>query len=536
MPMEQSNLGLQLPTAFLESDMSSSTSSLRESSDCDMFGMEEEDDKLTLTGGSDPNDTDSSAVDQDSLTMDRRSRRKRSMQRLAAKNKTLKASLAQAKADLAMERHNRAMIDQIYLKIKKELNDKLEAEEIKVADLKGDLEQMTAEMNELKEQLAKEKENKRDQEDRNRSKNASMGSYKIGYDHSNYSLTSGLGGGLMLHHSNFLSRQDEEDEFYYPLVSAAHGSNVSSTITAASVTPSRNDDDNEGSVGNPLDRDDDSLKTSAERDTNERQEDKEKAEDVEKKVTFLEEPQNIPVYSPSQHASAQVDRTHKSEDHSDNEDNEPIDDDRMDDEQEAPCTMMELMIKRQQEHSKASSCGEDEEVQDSPADANETFDSMAHKFLYQALHAKFTPARTILQLDDLLLKYDAPPEELILVLTQESMRWWENERLEAGGPVTGGWGVKAVKEAVEAKFKAIYVPLLLNYVASHQEQRMLLDKLAQTANSSHTWKRNHPAQLVALYQFDVLDADAILEWWHLLKEPQGVLGHGDDLRSMVRRN
>jgi len=44
------------------------------------------------------------------------------------------------------------------------------------------------------------------------------------------------------------------------------------------------------------------------------------------------------------------------------------------------------------------------------------------------------------------------------------------------------------------------------------------------------------AQLVALYRFDVLDADPILEWWRLLKEPEGVFGHSGGLRSMVRRH
>ncbi|KAF9952089.1 hypothetical protein BGZ65_005519 [Modicella reniformis] len=551
------------------SSTSFSSSSVRETcSDSDTLVTEEEDDKSTFLGGgdggsggggaSDSNDTDySSAVDVDdssslAMDMDRRSRRKRSMQKLMAKSKMLKASLTQAKADLTMERHNRAMIDQIYLKIKKELNDKLEAEEIKVANLKAELKEL------------KEKHTKEDEEDSSKSEDKDSSSYRIGYDSSNYSsLTLGLDEGLMFHHSDFLNGQDEEEYNEAVVVSSMDGSNVSSSVTAvspSSSSPSSVSGTNSSS-GDKQQTNGDVLQLNALSDAEQNTTDagflskemhedmmeEKAAEDVEKKVTFREEPQAIPAHGPLPHSPLAEEEAaginlakgghscNDGEDDNDEEEEEEADDDNVHDEQEeAPCTMMELMIKKQQQQQGPRNNAEDEEIQDLPADANETFYSMAHKFLHQALHAKFTPARTILQLDDLLLKYDAPPEELVLVLAQETMRWWENERLETGGPTMGGWGSGTVlipetgdsvnaREAVESKFKAIYVPLLLNYVASHQEQLMLLNKLEQTANSSELWKRNHPAELVALYKFDVLDGDAILEWWRLLK---------NELRSM----
>ncbi|KAF9961582.1 hypothetical protein BGZ70_008247 [Mortierella alpina] len=488
----------------LDSDMSS-TSSLREGSE-----FETDDDKGILGGSSDSNDTDSLLGD--AVELDRRSRRKRSMQRLVAKNKMLKSSLLQAKADLAAEKHSRAMLDQIYLKIKKELNSKLEAEEVKVAHLKADLEQMTQEMNELKE------------------KSTPRTSYKIGYDSSPYSLSSGLGG-LMLHHSNLIDSQDDSDEF---IMTSRRNSASTTTTTTTTTCNAKAELSTEASLTSPpesLDEEEEHILPPIGWRANESKETPNPAEDdcvsvvdeSPKKLAFLSTSANTLTRTLSPRPAAKADL------------NEDSDTDNSED--EAPCTMMEILIKKQ--HSQSP----EDDIQDPPADVNETFDSMAHKFLHQALHAKFTPARTILQLDDLLLKYDAVLDNLVLVLAQEFMKWWEHERSQAGGPAIGGWGTGTVlipetgvrvsaKVAVESKFKAIYVPLLLNYVASHQEQMLLLEKLEQNAKTNARLMRNHLAQLMALYKFDVLEADAILEWWKLLKEPEGVFGHGDGLRSM----
>ncbi|KAF9899996.1 hypothetical protein EC991_008037 [Linnemannia zychae] len=482
-------LGLGLcPPCATESDISSN-SSMRESSDYDTLETEDDDKGIP---GSDSNDTDS--VVDDAMALDKRSRRKRSMQRLIAKNKTLKSSLQQAKADLAAERHNRAMIDQIYLKIKKELNSKLEAEELKVIELRGELEQMTKEMQEIKEKST---------------------SYKIGYDSSAYSLSSGLGG-LMLHHSNIPDCDEEEEEEEETSLKVEKSNKTKENSSPSHGWQDRWHINEEGKVAAEDNLINDSKIA-------------EQGDDSEKKVSFLATPIDTPARTrsplpmPAESDDEQEDEEEYEGDDSDSED--------------APCTMMEMLIKKEQSQSS------EEETQDVAADADETFDSMAEKFLHQAICAKFTAARTILQLDDLLLKYDAISENLVMVLTHELTKWWEKERVEAGGPAAGGWGTGSVlipetgdrvsaKVAVETKFKSVYVPLLLNYVASHKEQMMLLEKLERYAKANDKWMRNHTAQLMALYKFDVLDADAILEWWRLLKEPQGVFGHGNGLRSM----
>jgi hypothetical protein len=425
------------------------------------------------------------------------------MQRLVAKNKTLKSSLQQAKADLAAERHNRAMIDQIYLKIKKELNSKLEAEECKVANLRAELEQMTQEMQQYKEKST---------------------SYKIGYDSSAYSLSSGLGG-LMLHHSNIpdCDEDEEEDDDEEVFIQAEKSSRTNEDSSPSSGWRDRWHTQDEKST--VVEDRANNTKIAAV---------SEQGDDSERKVSFL----TTPIETPARTRSPLPITTESNNEEQQDEDEYEGDDSDDDEGEDAPCTMMELLIKKEQSQSS------EDDIQDLAADANETFDSMAEKFLHQAIRAKFTAARTILQLDDLLLKYDAIPEELVMVLTHELTKWWETERVEAGGPATGGWGTGSVlmpetgdrvtaKVAVETKFKSVYVPLLLNYVASHKEQLMLLEKLERNAKASDKSMRNHTAQLMALYKFDVLDADAILEWWRLLKEPQGVFGHGNGLRSMV---
>ncbi|KAG0358022.1 hypothetical protein BG005_002823 [Podila minutissima] len=499
-PAAELDLGLCPPA--VDSDVSCN-SSLRGSSDC------EDDDKGLL--GSDSND-DSVLEEEDPFALDKRSRRTRSMQRLVAKNKTLKSSLAQAKADLASERHNRAVIDQIYLKIRKELNAKLEAEELKNVNLRAELEQMTMDMQDLREK-------------------SQSSSYKIGYDSSPYSLTNGLSGigGLMLHHSSIIDDQDDDDVDDGPIIRNVSDRRTASDFLDGNKDISAEQDDDEDSACYLQDESFGFGKTRKSLDKVETDEENgevsKDSKPVDRKVTFVTPDSNT---SPTPPPTASIGGSALAHDNRD--DNE-------DESDEAPCTMMEILMRKQRSQSP------EDQVQDPPADVNETFDSMAHKFLHQALHAKFTPARTILQLDDLLLKYDAVPENLVFVLVQEFMKWWEAERIEAGGPVSGGWGTGSVlmpdtgdrvsaKNAIETKFKAIYVPLLLNYVASHKEQMILLEKLENYARSSDKLMRNHVNQLMALYKFDVLDADAILEWWKLLKEPRTVFGHGDGIRSM----
>ncbi|KAG0355247.1 hypothetical protein BG005_005836, partial [Podila minutissima] len=467
-------------------------------------------------------------MEDDTVAMDRRSKRKRTIQRLQAKNRTLKLSLAQAKADLAAERQQRAVIDQIYLKIKQDLNQKLETEEIKNANLKADLEQITQDMKELKDQTSPLGIGSYFSSSlSSRSALGGVGSgssgYKIGYDSSAYCapLSGGFSSvGGMLHSSNMalISGQDDSEEFlsshaYSPSTTRSRSLSSSTSSLLQTVKESEDEDedmfteDESDAVILSNSRSQSSLPTLMETDGEEETEDDDYDESSDDEAEY-------------------------SEDDADNED--------------APRTMMEILLQRQSSHSP------DDDVQDQPADANETYESMAQKCLRHAVRSRFTAAQTHLQLDELIIKYNPRPEQTMAAISHELVRWWETERISTGGPAAIGGifgnGPVAMKEtgeqvmpkvAVETRFQRFFAPLLLHYVASHTEQKTLLDILGHEVQTQGQQDakllRNHNGQLMALYKFDVVEAEAIVEWWQSLVLPANVFGPGDNLRSLNSR-
>lgn len=461
-------------------------------------------------------------MEDDTVVMDRRSRRKRTIQRLQAKNRSLKLSLVQAKADLAAERQKRAVIDQIYLKIKQDLNQKLETEEIKNANLEADLEQITQDMKELKDRTSPSGIGSYFSSSlSSRSSLGGLGSvssgYKIGYDSSAYcaSLSGGISSvGGMLHSTNMalISGQDDSEEF---LSNHAYSSSTTRGRSLSSLTSSLLQ----------------TVKESESEDENMFSEDKSDAVSLSNSRiqsslhTLMETEESEDDYDESSDGEAEY-----SEEEADNGD--------------APRTMMEILLQRQSSHSP------DDDVQDQPADANETYESMAQKCLRHAIRSRFTAAQTHLQLDELIIKYDPRPEQTMAAISHELVRWWETERISTGGPAAIGGifgnGPVVMKEtgeqvvpkvAVETRFQRFFAPLLLHYVASHTEQKTLLDILGHEVQSQGQQDakllRNHNGQLMALYKFDVVEAEAIVEWWQSLALPANVFGPGDNLRSLV---
>lgn len=483
--------------------------------------------------------------------LERKSHLRRKCDRLQVKNAALKATVIQVKSDLALERQKRSTVDQIYLNIRKDLNQRLESEEDKVLSLKAELEQMAAEMKELKDQLASARTRSTPF-----STSASMSSlsglnsrsangYRIGYDSSAFSLSRGIstfGGVLMPHNSSLIEGQDDSEEFmlshsYSPSTrraSASQLANKDSTLMSCS------DDEADG--------DDEEME----------EEDESDDESCAVKGAFLfKQP---PVSRRGSGASSMslrtlTEETIEEEEEEDNDEEELDEEDEVDsdleghaadkdnnDDSDAPRTMMEIILQRQQSHSP------EDDMEDPPADANETFDSMAQKALLQAIHSRLTVAQAQLQIEELVLKYDVPLEKTVEVITQGMLRWWETERIATGGSASGGFGTEAVvinketgeqaipKVAIEKRIESFFGPLLLQFVASIGEQKMLLETLGQQAQAEPEgqWLRNHNGILVALYKYDVLDGEAVLEWWRALEEPQGVFGHGENnLRSLV---
>ncbi|KAF9125863.1 hypothetical protein BGW39_007103 [Mortierella sp. 14UC] len=477
--------------------------------------------------------------------LERKSHLRRKCNRLQVKNAALKATILQVKSDLALERQKRSAVDQIYLNIRKDLNQRLEAEEDKVSSL-------TAEVKELKDQLAST---------RSRSSpfstSASMSSlsainsksangYRIGYDSSAFSLTRGIstfGGALLAHNTGLIDGQDDSEEFL-----------SSHSYSPSSRRPSTSRPDNKNSAlmscsDEEADDDDEEME----------EEDESDDDSCAAKGAFLfKQPHASRRASATSSMSLQTLTEETIEEEEEESDDEELDEeDEVDsdmeyhaeekddnDDSDAPRTMMEIILQRQQSRSP------EDDMEDPPADANETFESMAQKAILQAIHSRLTVAQAQLHIEELVLKYDAPLDKTVEVITQGMLRWWEAERIATGGSVSGGFGTDSVvidketgeqaspKVAIEKRIGSFFGPLLLQFVASIGEQKMLLETLGRQAQaeSEGRWLRNHNGILVALYKYDVLDGEAVLEWWRALEEPQGVFGHGgNNLRSLNSR-
>ncbi|KAG0251702.1 hypothetical protein BGZ95_006829, partial [Linnemannia exigua] len=486
-----------------------------------------------------------SATDAES-PLERKSHLRRKCDRLQVKNAALKATVLQVKSDLALERKKRSTVDQIYFNIRKDLSQRLESEEEKALCLKTDLEQMAAEMKELKDQLAST---------RSRSSpfstSVSMSSlsglnsraasgYRIGYDSSAFSLTRGIstfGGTLMSHNNSLIDGQDDSEEFL-----SSHS--YSPSTRRASVSQPANKD------STPMSCSDDDTD-----DDDEEMEEEDESDDdscaVKGSFLFKQPPVNRRGSgSSSMSLRTLAEETIEEEEEEDDDGDEDLDEeDEVDsdveghtedkddtDHSDAPRTMMEIILQRQQSRSP------EDDMEDPPADANETFESMAQKVILQAIHARLTVAQAQLQIDELILKYDAPLDKTVEVITQGMLRWWEDERVATGGAASGGFGTDSVvinketgeraspKLAIEKRIETFFGPLLLQF--------MLLKTLGLQAQAEleGRWLRNHNGILVALYKYDVLDGEAVLEWWRALEEPQGVFGHGENnLRSLNSR-
>lgn len=467
-------------------------------------------------------------------SIEKRSKYRRALDRLKSKNQALRLALLQTKADLVEERQKRSTMDQIYLSIRKDLNQRLEAEEVKVLNLEADLERFQAENTVLKDtiRIRATSSSSLSQQQSKGSTTTSMSSssYRIGYDSSAFSLSGdsfhSFGGGSILYSS---SNQDLEVGHQGDSEMLLHcHSYPSSTPGFLSST---------------------ALSTRTGMVTSE-----DKFISTDPASTFQSRLSRRPSLSSNPHlptlqeeddgqtmdGSSDIDQESFSETEGEDEICD-VDDSEEEDDEEAPCTMMEMIVERHR-----LSSYEDEMTEDFSADAEETFESMAGQVLVLATRSKVTVAQTHLQLEDLSLKFDAQePQDAIRVIAKELSRWWELYRVVTGGPSTGGWAAVALtsvganatknpKAEAERKVGTFFGPLLHHYVNSMAEQLLLLESLAGYASEDTQWFRNHNAILVALYKHDVLEADAVLEWWQGLTPSESVFGQDENsLRSQV---
>ncbi|KAG0230938.1 hypothetical protein BGW42_000589 [Actinomortierella wolfii] len=442
------------------------------------------------TSDSDDDRSQGSAMDsfEDQLGHNaRRSKKARSLQRLIRKNRMLGSSLLQAQRDLQQERESRKIVDECHLKTKEELLQRLADKDDENERLQQELEEARKQVEELKQRA-----------------------YRIGYDSGSYSLSGGLtniGGGLMLHHSSLINGQDDSDEFFVPHSFRSGSCLPSSTSTApessektTAVTA------NNSHVGSqaPL-----IYGTSDDEDEEEHGTSTSARSSVDSRSDSA--PSSLPLTN-----DVHNDRNEEMTPPSSKDENTLI-------------------------HADTSSLS-----QDGTTSHSESFELLAKSHLQQAIVAKLTTAMTILQLDDLAMKYDASPQEVLVVLINEMAKWWESARLKAGGPAQGGWGpmtanpngkgiTNVIRETVERDFRQYFGPLLFHYVSNHQDQLLVLKCLEEHSGTSLILRENQPFQLMAMFKSDILDRDAILEWWRLLEEPKRIFGHGQDIRSLTAR-
>ncbi|KAG0264294.1 hypothetical protein DFQ27_001306 [Actinomortierella ambigua] len=435
------------------------------------------------TSESDDEHSQGSAIDsfEDELGCNaRRSKKARSLQRLLRKNRMLESSLSQAQRDLQQERESRKIVDECHLKTRDELLQRLVDKDDENERLQQELEEARKQVEELK-----------------------QCSYKIGYDSNSYSLSNGFasfGGGLMLHHSSLISGQDDSDEFFLP-DSFRSTPRSSSSQSPAPVTAARTANDTP----------------------------------IRSQTTLINGTSDDEVDDGDQSNSIAV--------------------------RPASCLQDDgtttlgveardsgLFVAMKDDAASSPSAGSDTSSlsQDGGICYPESFELLAKSHLQQAIVAKLTTAMTILQLDDLAMKYDASAQELLTVLINEMAKWWELARLRAGGPAKGGWGpmmanpngkgiTNGVRESVERDFRQYFGPLLFHYISNHQDQLLVLKRLEEHSSTSVALRENQPFQLMAMFKGDILDRDAILEWWHLLEEPKTIFGHGQDIRSLTAK-
>ncbi|KAG0257288.1 hypothetical protein BG011_004032 [Mortierella polycephala] len=467
------------------------------------------------------------------LPLQRKSRLRQKVDRLKSKNSALQSTVNQMRSDLARERQMRSAIDEIYLKIKSDLNQRLENEELKNLNLTMEVEQMATEMKDLKDQLATHKASTSASSTATRC--SSVTGYRIGYDNSSFSLSNGISNieGLMLHsqsltQSTLIDGQDDSEEF---LLSHSYSSSVVQSTRSASAlsAPTRTATSTFMSCSEDEDEDE-NMATDHSDDESDR--------DI-KSLTFkLTQPCRSDSRGTSVSSAMPLPTLIEEEDAEEMEESDG-EGEPYEEHDDAPRTMMEMIIQRQMAYTP------EDDMENPPADADETFETMAQSLLYQAIPSRFTVAQMHMQLEDLMSKYGARLDQAVDVLAKELSRWWEIERLAVGGPAAGGWGSDTVvinkqtgeranpKAAVEKRVETFFGPLFLQFVATSSEQKLLLEKLEQYAQKDASWLRNHNAVLVALYKYDVVETEAILEWWRGLEAPRGIFGHGgNNLRSL----
>ncbi|ORX58873.1 hypothetical protein DM01DRAFT_1381518 [Hesseltinella vesiculosa] len=155
------------------------------------------------------------------------------------------------------------------------------------------------------------------------------------------------------------------------------------------------------------------------------------------------------------------------------------------------------------------------------------FTELASSYIRQALLSNLTSARTNLELDDLMLKYDPSPDVVLRTLSSTFVEWLEEAAQQK--PLQSSF------PAIQERFLRFWKTLLEHHVHNDDDEYVFLQSIEQLL-------LQHPIQplvhefhrlLIMLYKYDIVDNDAVLHWWHSSDPDHDTIAH--QLRHVTQK-
>lgn len=157
---------------------------------------------------------------------------------------------------------------------------------------------------------------------------------------------------------------------------------------------------------------------------------------------------------------------------------------------------------------------EDEEEEDGLTD-DERFEQLAASYLRQAIVSNLTSARANLELDDLLLKYDPSPPVILRTLATTFIVWIRDM---VTARVDSASAASLMTTGVQTGFLQFWKAILEQHVQDDIDQYQFLSEAERTLDRDNKEMApiidNYHRLLVMLYKYDIVDTDAVSNWWH----------------------
>ncbi|RUS26895.1 hypothetical protein BC938DRAFT_483977 [Jimgerdemannia flammicorona] len=175
--------------------------------------------------------------------------------------------------------------------------------------------------------------------------------------------------------------------------------------------------------------------------------------------------------------------------------------------------------------------GEDEEEEEGEKSFTVDFAALATSHLKQALVSGLNSASTNLCLDDLVMKYEPSTDDVVRVLAEAFVDWAVDKVSSlsststpiAKQPHRMDPATAALQESVARYWRVV----MQNFVHSEDDMQCLLTGLEARVGALvregkpgvDEFARQYQRVLVLLYKYDVIEGDAVVEWWHRKPPP-----------------